>query len=196
MKRATKAKPVTAVVSIERAMLERDLLGAGFGDPKTWQQWRIVLKATFGIKLSREEAKAFTAIAGGRQPPAQKVRELWCVLGRRSGKSRVAAALAVYFAVLVDHTGKLAPGEIGYVFVLAASKDQARTIKNYCEGFLRAPPVLASSIVEVTAEEIRLRGGIVIGVHSANYRTVRGRSLLAVIFDEVSFWRSEESAEC
>ena len=54
--------------------------------------------------------------------------------GRRSGKSRVAAALAVYFGVLLDHTGKLAPGEIGYVFVLAASKDQART-KELLRGF-------------------------------------------------------------
>jgi hypothetical protein len=196
--RRKKSKPAAAElpqVDIVQAMIERDLLGAGFGDPKTWQQWRIVLRATFGLKLSQEEAEAFAAIAGGRQPPAQRVKELWCVLGRRSGKSRVAAALAVYFATLVDHTGKLAPGEIGFVYVLAASKDQARTIKNYCEGFLRASPVLKDAIEEITAEEIRLHGGIVIGVHSANYRTVRGRSLLAVIFDEVSFWRSEESAQ-
>jgi hypothetical protein len=196
--RRKNSKPAAAElpqVDIVQAMIERDLLGAGFGDPKTWQQWHIVLKATFGLKLSQEEAKAFAAIAGGREPPTQKAKELWAVLGRRSGKSRVAAALAVFFAVLVDHAGKLAPGEIGYVFVLAASKDQARTIKNYAEGFLRASPVLMDTIEEVTAEEIRLRGGIVIGVHSANYRTVRGRSLLACVFDETAFWRSEESAQ-
>jgi hypothetical protein len=196
MKRPAVRKSSTRpAISIEQAVLDRGLLGAGFGDPTTWQQWRVAMKATFGLELSRDEAGAFAAIAGGRQPPAQKVRELWCVLGRRSGKSRVAAALAVFFAVLVDHTGKLAPGEVGYVFVLAATKDQSRTIKNYCEGFLRASPVLSSLIEEITAEEIRLRGGIVIGVHAANFRSVRGRSLLACIFDEVSFWRSEESSQ-
>src|ERR1035437_5599076 len=143
--------------TIEQAILDANLLGAGFGDPKTWQQWRTALKAAFQIDLNRDEARACAAISGGRQPPAQKVRELWCVLGRRSGKSRVAAALAVYFATLVDYTGKLAPGETGYVMVLAASKDQARAIKNYAEGFLRASPMLASSIADVTADEIRLQ---------------------------------------
>jgi hypothetical protein len=103
--------------------------------------------------------------------------------------------LAVFFATLVDHSGELAPGETGYVVVLAASKDQAKAIKNYAEGFLRASPMLASSIADVTADEIRLHGGIVIGIHAANYRTIRGRTLLACIFDEVSFWRSEESAQ-
>ena len=193
-RRATtpKVQPFT----VEQAMLDPKLLGAGFGDSKTWQQWRVVLKATFNLELNREEARAFAAIAGGRQPPSQKVRELWCVLGRRSGKSRVAAALAVFFATLVDYTGKLAPGEAGYVVVLAASKDQAKAIKNYAEGFLRSSPMLASSISDVTlADEIRLHGGIVIGIHAANYRTIRGRTLLACIFDEVSFWRSEESAQ-
>jgi hypothetical protein len=196
-RRRRKAAPVAVELprDIVQAMLDKSLLGAGLGDLKTWQQWLMALRGAFAIKLNRAEAKAFAAIAGGRKPPVQKVREFWAVLGRRSGKSRIAAALAVYFAVLVDHTGKLAPGEIGYVFVLAASKDQARTIKNYCEGFLRSSPILSASIEEITAEEIRLHGGIVIGVHSANYRTVRGRSLLGCVFDETSFWRSEESAQ-
>jgi hypothetical protein len=78
--------------------------------------------------------------------------------------------------------------------VLAASKDQARTIRHYAEGFLRSSPVLAGMIDDVTADEIRLRGGIVIVIHPANFRTVRGRTLLACVFDEISFWRSEESA--
>jgi hypothetical protein len=29
------------------------------------------------------------------------MRELWCVCGRRGGKSRIAAALAIYFALFV-----------------------------------------------------------------------------------------------
>lgn len=184
-----------SAVTIEEALVDRNLLGQGFGDPSTWKTWLAVLRAAFGLRLNRKEARAFASIAGGRQPPTEKVRELWAVLGRRSGKSRVAAALAVYFAVLVDHSGKLAPGEVGYVLVLAASKDQAKTIKAYAEGFLRSSPVLASAIEDVTADEIRLTGGIVIAIHPANYRTVRGRTLLACIFDEVSFWRSEESAQ-
>ncbi|PSO30535.1 terminase [Bradyrhizobium sp. MOS002] len=185
---------MTLPVTIDDAIMDPHLLGAGFGDPDSWQMWRAVLRAAFGLGLTVEEVNAFASIAGGREPPAKRVAELWAVLGRRSGKSRVAAALAVYLAVLVDHTGKLAPGEVGFVVVLAATKDQAKVIFSYCEGFLRASPVLASAIQDVTAEEIRLHGGITISIQPANYRTIRGKTLLAAIFDETSFWRSEESA--
>lgn len=40
----------------------------------------------------------------------------------------------------------------------------------------------------------RLAGNIIIGVATNSYRTIRGKSLLAVVGDETSFWRSEESA--
>jgi hypothetical protein len=191
LRAAAKPEPTT----IETAMLDPSLLGAGFGDPKTWRQWRTIVKAAFGIPLNREEARAFAAIAGGRKPPAQRVRELWCVFGRRSGKSRVAAALAVYFGAICDHSGKLAPGETGYVLIVAASKDQCKAILGYCEGFLSASPVLSSLVGEVTQDEIRLRNGVVIAVHAANYRTIRSRTILVAIFDETAFWRSDESAQ-
>jgi hypothetical protein len=181
--------------TIETAMLDPSLLGAGFGDPKTWKQWRTIVKAAFGISLNREESRSFAAIAGGRKPPAQRVRELWCVLGRRSGKSRVAAALAVFFSAICDHSGKLAPGETGYVLVISASKEQSKAIKDYAEGFFRASPVLNSMVAEITAEEIRLRSGVIISIHAANFRTVRSRTLLACILDEAAFFRSEESAQ-
>ena len=47
----------------------------------------------------------------------------------------------------------------------------------------------------MTAEEIRLKGNIVIGVHAGSYRTIRGRTLLAVVGDETSFWRDIDSAQ-
>jgi hypothetical protein len=186
---------VSIAVPIDEALSDPNLLGAALGDVETWQTWRAVLRAAFGLSLNRDDARAFAAVAGSRKPPEQRVRELWAVLGRRSGKSRMAAALAVFYAVLVDHTGRLAPGEVGYVLVLAASTAQARGIRDYAEGFLQASPLLAAQIDNTTSDEIRLRNGVVIGVHAANYRTVRGRTLLACIFDETAFWRSEESAQ-
>ena len=51
----------------------------------------------------------------------------------------------------------------------------------------------AREVVNVTKEEIKLRNGIVIAVHSNSFRTVRGRTLVVAIFDEVSFWRDENS---
>jgi hypothetical protein len=76
------------------------LLGAGIGKLSTWRTWLVVLKAAFGLKLTSNELVTFYEIAGGREPPRQRVRELWVAAGRRSGKSRVAGALATYFALI------------------------------------------------------------------------------------------------
>jgi hypothetical protein len=72
--------------TIDRVLTDPRLLGAALGDPATWQTWRIVLKAAFGLELNREEARAFAAVAGSRAPPARRVRECWCIIGRRGGK--------------------------------------------------------------------------------------------------------------
>jgi hypothetical protein len=183
---------MTTPVTIDGALTDANLLGAALGDPSTWATWLAVLRAAFGLPLDDEQRKAFADVAGNRAPPAHRVRELWCVCGRRSGKSRMAAALAVYFAAFVQH--RLARGEIGTVLVLAASQAQARTVFEYVRGFLDASPVLRKEIASSSQQEITLRTGVVIAVHANSFRTVRGRTLLACVLDEVSYWRDEASA--
>lgn len=181
-------------VSIDQALCDPQLLGAALGDPAPWALWFTVLKAAFGIELNREERRAFAIVAGSRQPPQERVAELWAIVGRRSGKSRMAAALAVFLALFVDHTGKLAPGEVGMVLVLAMTTKQARAVFGYALAFLQMSPILAQQIESITADEIRLKGNIVIATHPNSFRSVRSRTLLACIFDESAFWRDEASA--
>jgi hypothetical protein len=179
-------------MSIDEALVDEHLLGAAVGDIAPWQTWRIALKGAFGLLLNDEERVVFSAIAGGRHPPAKRVRELWCVIGRKGGKSKIAGALATYFALFVPH--KLSRGEKGLVLVLAASRDQAVVVFDYIRGYLEASPVLAQEVLDMTRSEIRLRNGVTIAVHANSYRTVRGRTLLACVFDETAFWRDESSA--
>src|SRR5260370_310030 len=103
----------------------RDLVHAFISDAggiDNVSEVKLALKAAFALPRGDEERKVFTAIGGERALPKQRVRELWCVVGRRGGKSRMAAALACYFALFVRH--KLAGGERGMVLVLAMSLDQ------------------------------------------------------------------------
>jgi hypothetical protein len=65
----------------------------------------------------------------------------------------------------------------------------------YARAFFEQSPLLSQLIEDVIADEIRLRGNIVLAVHTNNYRTVRGRTLLACIFDEAGFWRDETSTQ-
>lgn len=182
-----------ADISIDRALTDPALLGSALGEAKSWAGWLTILRAAFGLALKDEERAFFRQVAGDREPPSQRVRELWAICGRRSGKSRMAAAIAAYLATFHANVDKLAKGETGHVLVLAASKNQARTVFGYVHGFLDASPILRQQIEDVTAEEIRLAGGIVIGVHSGSFRSIRGRTVIAAILDESAFWRSEES---
>jgi hypothetical protein len=180
-------------ITIDRALSDRRMLGAALDEGvSSWRTWLTVLRAAFGLPLDERESETFAAVAGGRAVPQQRVREFWAVAGRRSGKSRMAAAVAIYLALFLKH--KLAHGERGMCLVLAGSMEQARTVFGYVRGFLEAAPALAKEVAAVKAHEIELKNGLVIAVHSNSFRTVRGRTLVACIMDEVSFWRDEASA--
>jgi hypothetical protein len=105
----TMARPIT----IDGALSDKALFGAGLGDPGTWLTWRSVLKAAYVRPLLKRERAAFDLVAGGRSPPTRKVRELVVVVSRRAGKGRMSGACAVFEAALVNHS--LAPGEVGVV---------------------------------------------------------------------------------
>jgi hypothetical protein len=178
--------------TINEALLDPDLLGAALGNPAPWATWLVVLQAAFGLQLDDDQGKVFAEVAGARSPPTKRVRELWAVVGRRGGKSRIASALAVYIALFCKH--KLAPGETGMVLILAASVAQSKMVFDYVKAFLEESSVLRNEIDNITKEEITLRNGIVISSHANSFRTVRGRTLCAAIFDEVSYWRDDTSA--
>jgi hypothetical protein len=151
-----------------------------------------VLKAAFGEPLSAAERETFASVAGDRAPPTRRVRELWVNAGRRSAKSETAAGLSVYFALFVPH--KLSRGEHGMVLTLAATTEQARVVYNYTLALLQSSPVLKREIDSVTRQEIRLKNGITIAMHANSFRSIRGRTLCACIFDEVAWWRDESTA--
>ena len=182
-------------IPIERALADRKLLCAALGPLEPWKTWLAVLKAAFGeSKLSDEERALFEAVAGGRPLPKHRVAELWAVIGRRAGKTQIAAAIGVYCGVFMPLPRKLAPGEVGEVTIIAASREQASVALGYMLGFLQSSPVLRQEIENITKTSIRLRGGILLSTRAGSYRTTRGRTLLAAIIDEVAFLRDESSA--
>jgi hypothetical protein len=186
--------PETAIpeVAMDQALTDPTLLGAALGDAATWSTWITVLRAAAGLPLNTEQRSVFAQIAGDRAPPDRWVRELWAVVGRGGGKSRMAAACAVHAALLQRH--ELAAGEVGYVLVLSQTQAQTGVVLQFCLAFIQSSQVLRQQIVSITQSEIRLRNNIVIAVHPNSFRSVRGRTLIACIFDECSFWRDETSA--
>src|SRR5262245_24935328 len=167
-------RPQPRTITIDRALLDENLLGSSLEDKTDWRTWMTVLRAAFGLPLDEEQRAIFHQIAGERGPPHKRVRELWAVVGRRGGKSRMAAALAVFIACFIKH--ELSAGEVGHVLVLAASKDQAKVVFEYTKSFLQDSPVLRQEIESITRNEIKLHNGIIIGTHATSFRSIRGRT--------------------
>jgi hypothetical protein len=86
---------MTHIVGIERAMRDPNLLGRALGDSASWSTWLAVMKAAFGAPLNEDELTRFKLVAGNREPPIGKVRELWAIIGRRGGKSRISRGTCI-----------------------------------------------------------------------------------------------------
>jgi hypothetical protein len=167
------------------------VLGSTFaGD--TWATWRAVLKAAHALNLSDDERAVVETLTGRTTLPASPVRELWLLLGRRSGKSIIAAMLAVWATCCRAYT--LAPGEVGVFMVIAADRKQARVIKRYVSGLLRAHRSLEVLVARETAEAITLTNGTVIEIHTCSFRSLRGYTVIGAASDEIAFWDDEDSA--
>lgn len=181
-------------MNIIEACRDRKLFGSFFRDAATWAAWMTVLRSVFGLPLADSERELFTRCTGRSQPFAAPVTEGWLVCGRRSGKSFVAALIATFLAAFRDYSAFLSPGERGVVTVLAVSREQAKVIFRYIEAFFDGVPMLSRMVAGRTAESLDLTNGISIEVHTSSFRSVRGRTIVAALCDEIAFWRSDDSA--
>ena len=110
-----------------------NLLGRDFsGD--SWATWKVVLRAALGEALSTAERQRFRELAH-RDPPRNRVRELWLAIGRRAGKDSIASALASYLAIFGEFERHLRRGERALVVCLAVDKTQARIVFDYIRSY-------------------------------------------------------------
>jgi hypothetical protein len=179
--------PITPAVAIA----DPALLGPAFAGV-SWDRWRAILRAAYAEPLTDPELAAFREVAN-RDPPARQVRELWVIAGRRSGKDSIASAIAAV-AALGDHREHLRPGERATVMCLAVDREQARIVSRYTAAYFREVPLLQPLVARETDDGLELTNSVEIVIATNSYRAVRGRTILAVILDEVSFWRSEDAA--
>jgi hypothetical protein len=180
-------QPLTTIGAV---LDDENLLGQHFKGA-SWDNWKALLRGAFAEPLSPAQRGVFENLAGGRAPPEQRVKELWVIAGRRSGKSSIAAAIACYLASFVNYKPHLRAGERALICCLAVNRSQAGVCLGYIRGMLTGNRLLRGMIEGETAEYIGLSTGCDITVQTASFRGSRGRTLAAAILDEASFWRSE-----
>jgi hypothetical protein len=162
----------------------------------TWKSWRVYAKSLLGEPLDDEAERAIFRDCTGRTAiPTEPFSESCLVIGRRGGKSRMLALIAVYLACFRSYGQYLAPGEVATIAVIAADRKQARSIFRYTLGMLRAIRVLERFIEPkgLTSETIPLKNRVVIEIQTASFRVTRGYTFAAVLADETAFWKSDDS---
>ena len=181
------------LVTMRTALADPDLFGRMLAG-ESWAPWRALLIAAMGEELTDDERVIFQSLTGREREPLERADELWVIVGRRGGKTRSAAVVAAYLAALCDHGDKLAPGERAVLPIMSASTWQAQKAFAFLSGIFAEVPALAALVENETADTISLTTRVDIECRPASFRTVRGSTFIAVIADEVAFWRSDETS--
>lgn len=157
----------------------------------SWDPWRSFWKAVYGLPMEPADVERFARHTGRTALPERQVREAWLIVGRRGGKSRMAALAALHIGIRSDYSKTLAPGERAVIPVIAADQKQARRTLGYLKGMGKMA-AFAPYVEEVLKDSVQLRTGSEVSVGTASYRTTRGATFAGVVLDEVAFWQSDE----
>src|SRR5215510_8488917 len=179
--------------TIIEAIKNRKLFGSlpRFKSLETWTAWLVVLKAMFGLPMTRDDLVIFNRHTGRSSPPVGGSKENFLIIGRRGGKSFISALIGVFIGCFFSFVEYLTTGERGTVLILAVDKAQAKVVFNYCKGIIEAIPALRGMVTAWRADEVELSNDITIAVKTSDYRSVRGVTMVCCICDEVAFWDSQ-----
>jgi len=180
-------------MTILEAMHDPALFGPWFKDRASWRAWEAFLAPLFGLPMDGDALAIYQRCTGRSRPPAHPATEAWMVVGRRGGKSRIAALIALFLATFRDYREYLAPGEVGMLPVIAAGRKQARTVMRYMTGLINAVPMLRQMLAaEPTKEAIELTNRVTIEVLTASVAAVRNYTMVSAVCDEIAFWPTDE----
>jgi len=182
-------------MNILEACEHPELFAPWFKDRKTYNAWFAFLAALFGLPMTDEQLAIYQKHTGRQEPPIDAAGEAWLVIGRRGGKSFVTSLVASFLACFFDYRPYLSPGERGTVMIIASDKKQARVILRYIGAMLDRIPLLADMVENKTAEAFELNNEVNIEVGTASFRSTRGYTYVAVLADEIAFWRTDDAAE-
>jgi hypothetical protein len=178
--------------NIVEAMDHPGLFGPWF-QGASWNGWRAILKGAFALPMTDAEREFFQTVAD-REPPDRRVRELWLICGRRSGKDSVASLVTAQAASFFDGQDRLRRGERALCVCLGCDREQAKIVLDYTRGYFLDVPPLNGMVTRETKDGVQLNNSVDIQIGTNSFRSVRGRPILCAVLDECAFYRDEESA--
>ncbi len=118
---------------------------------------------------------------------------IWA-LGRRSSKTTMAAACAVYACCLLGDEYKkyLQPDEPFYVFGVATNQEQSKEFLRRVKAFVQRSPILSKLVKRETVDSLELSNGCIFRAVPATSRGVRGYAIPFLVFDEAAHFIDSE----
>lgn len=109
-------------------------------------------------------------------------------LGRRSGKTLMAAVTATYAATMLagEYRKHLRPGERFHVVSISNTIDQSRIALQGVKDLISGSPILKPLITRETSDTLELSNGAVFKALPASSRSGRGMACPLLIFDELA----------
>lgn len=152
---------------------------------------RIILKLPFK-KFSVYQEKILETFYN----PANNIRELVLVCGRKSGKSVISTIMMLYevykLLTLYDDPQKyfgLLPNAPIYCILVAPAKDQALDVGfQYARSLAENSSYLRQYIVNSTNEELEFDKHIIIRTQTSSSRSGRGFTTLIMLYDEIAWF--------
>ncbi len=187
-------------MNILQAIKDRNLFRPFLGeDLDSWMPWLTALRALYGLPIRSRKGKDLIRQCTGRDPgelPESGFNAALFLVGRRSGKSRIAAVIGTYEALFAGHEERLAKGETGLIPVVSPTRYQSGIVWKYISALFETP-LLQKEVVDKRDRErvMVLRNGLEIRILTGDWRTVRGPSVVCAILDELCFFGVTEESK-
>ncbi len=185
---------MSRTVTIVDALADPSLFGglACFADLSTWGAWLVFLRALYGLPLDEGQQATFRARTGrsAYDPPQGGWREAVCVVGRQSGKTRIAATIAAFEAMTAPPQG-----DGTEVYCLLVAQDQRAALRSlyaYAWACFDRVPVLRRTVAARRAEAFTLASGCVVAAYPCRPAAVRGVRARVAVADELAYYRNSE----
>lgn len=182
-------------MTIIDALTDKHLFGAlsVFKDLATWRAWLVFLRVAYGLPLHADDLAIFGRHTGRTtyDPPPGGWPEVVCVVGRQSGKTRIAATVAAFEAATAAQE---ADGTELYALLVAQDqRSSVRTVFRYARAPFDRVPMLAQVVANTTADTLALANACTLAAYPARPAAVRGLRARVVVLDELAFYRSSDN---
>jgi hypothetical protein len=182
-------------MTIVEALADRHLFGAlsAFRDLATWRAWLVLLRAAYALPLTDDDRAIFQRHTGRTEyrPPPGGWPEVVCVVGRQSGKTRIAATVAAFEAATAEQESD--GTELYGLLIAQDQRASVRTVFRYARAPFDRVPMLAQVRTNSTADALMLSNGCTVAAYPARPAAVRGLRARVVVLDELAFYRSSDN---